>query len=540
MSNRMQQPAATGMIHRLVAPRRLAALLCSYVLVALILFGVLQTGRRILFREVQGEALHLAELVAFNIDPADLRNIRSEDDMQGVEYQRVLSYLQSVKRVYDHLAFVYTLRVDPETQAWAFLVDADPYSEDDNGDGTISPSEEGTVPGTSYDDAPVSLTSGRALHGPTVEDAFYTDYWGTFMSGFAPIVDRETGDVTVLGVDITRETFLTKYHALKVAAGIAFVPLCLLVSFALLSLYGKTDALDVVQALDLRVQEQNAALRDTVEKLHEREEVMQEDLLLAQEVQHRVLPHAFPLKNQLRFSAIYRACELIGGDFYDAVELDEHTVGFFIADVSGHGVSAALLTTALKASLDRFRAIKFESFHIESACAEGASVSCIGSCLRDLNRAMVELLPEDRFVTFSMAVLDLGARCLMIGNAGHTSPILCRGGTASILEVPSNVAIGILDDFEYEVATFDLFPGDKVVFYTDGLMERLNSVGEEYGEERLLSAVKRGADLVPARLVASLAEDAERFSGNIDAQDDEAVVVVEILDGDSPAEDAEA
>ncbi len=532
MSDRMQQPdAGAGSGWRLATPKHLIVLLCSYALIAAILWGICWTGRKVLFREVQEEALHLAELVALNIDPADLRDIHTEGDMQSVECQRVLDYLQAVKRVYGHLAFVYTLRRDPDTQAWSFVVDADPYDEDDNGDGRVSPSEEGTVPGDPYNDPPVSLTSGRALHGPTVEDTFYTDYWGTFMSGFAPIVDQETGDVAVLGVDVTRETFLFKNRTLWVAAWIAFVPLCLLVSWALLSLYGKTEALEVVQALDQRVQEQNAELRNTVEQLHEREEIMQEDLLLAQEVQRYVLPHVFPLKNQLHFAAIYRTCELLGGDFYDAFELDERRAGFFIADVSGHGVSAALLTTALKASLDHFRTVEFEFLRTEPACAMEVFAACVSSFLRELNRAMYDLLPEDHFVTFSMAILDMEDQNLLIGNAGHTSPILCRAGSKSAfaLDVPPNVAIGFMDDFDYETATFDLLPGDKVVFYTDGLTERMNAAGEEYGEERLLAAVGCASDRTPTRLIAGIVEDAERFSGNIAIQDDEAVVAIEVL-----------
>lgn len=532
MSDRVQQlDAGAGSGWRLVTPKRLIVLLCSCVLIAAILSSVLWTGRRILFREVQEEARHLAELVALNIDPADLRGICVEDDMQSVEFQRVLNYLQSVKRVYGHLAFVYSMRRDPGTQTWSFVVDADPYDEDDNGDGTIDPSEEGVVPGDPYDDLPVSLASGRALRGSTVEDAFYTDYWGTFMSGFAPIVDPETGNVVVLGVDVTRETFLFKSRALRVAVGIAFVLLCLLVGWALLSLYGKADALEIVQALDQHIQKQNAQLRDTVRQLHEREETMRQDLLLAQEVQRRILPHEFPLKERLRFAAIYRACELIGGDFYDAFELDDRTAGFFIADVSGHGVSAALLTTALKASLNRCQAVAFETIRSNLACTGMVDTTCLGHCLRELNHVMSELLPEDRFVTLAMAVFDLESGRLLIGNAGHTPPILWRAGSVSVLDVPSNVAIGLIDDFDYETATFDLHPGDKVVFYTDGLTERLNADDEEYGDERLLATVERAAYLVPARLISRILEDAERFSGDIAVHDDEAVVAIEVLDG---------
>ncbi|MEN8255483.1 MAG: PP2C family protein-serine/threonine phosphatase [Verrucomicrobiota bacterium] len=537
MSERLQAPGGgAGGGRRIVSPRRLGVLLCSYALVAAILYGILWTGRRILFREVQEEARNLAELVALNIDSADLRSVHAEDDMQSVEYKRALDYLQSVKRVYGHLAFVYTLRCDPGTQAWSFVVDADPYDEDENGDGTISPNEEGTIPGDPYNDPPASLASGRALHGPTAEDAFYTDYWGTFMSGFAPIVDQETGDVVVLGVDITRATFKLKYRALVVVAGLAFVPLCLLVSWALFSLYGKTEALEVVQALDRRIQKQNAELRDTVGRLHEREETMRQDLLLAQEVQLHVLPHEFPLKDWLGFAASYRTCELIGGDFYDAFELGEHSAGFFIADVSGHGVSAALLTTALKASLDRCRGIALDATRTKPACAGEVDASCVCSCLRELNRVMYELLPVDRFITFAIAVFDLENHRLLIGNAGHPPPIRCRTGEAeaSMVQVPPNVAIGLLDDFDYQTAVFDLRQGDKIVFYTDGLTERLNTVCEEYGEERLQTAVGCEAGLTPAQLIARIVKDAEHFSGNIAPHDDEAIVAIEVLDGSNP------
>jgi len=527
----------------LLTARRTAFLLVVLSVIALVLTAVYSTARDILFLEYRTKTRQIAEMVASKIYAPDLAGIDSPDDVASFAFRKVVSQLREVKEIYDDLAYVYILRRNPVTGDWTFVVDANPFDVDQNGDGVISPSEEGVLPGTEYPEAKNNPMILAALQKPTAEEDFTTDYWGTFISGYAPIVDPYTGEpVAVLGVDVTRATFETKYRAVEITALVSFFVLVGLTTFAFFAYAGKSEALRVTRALEEEVARKNVALEETVNQLLEQENTMNRELLLAREIQEGFLPRKFPLTGRVRFAADYRASAEIGGDLYDAFPVADRSAGFYVADVVGHGVSAALVTAALKATIERSRQNVFQQYYPAVDLQAPIEQAALERFLEELNRSIEEILPRNSFLTILVGIVLPDREEVILGNAGHPVPILWekRNQRVRVVPVPSNLAIGIQARTQFRVVSNTFRPGDKLIAYTDGITEHMNPNGESYGTERLLRCVRENGNLPPGELLRAIEEDTERFGEGQQSHDDEALLVVELLEPPAEMEAGEA
>ncbi len=520
--------------------RRLGALAAILLLIGAVLFAVQQTARTILLEEVRFKTRQLAQLLASQIDASEVQSIRTPADMDLPAFKHILRFLQLVRQSYEDIAFIYILRQDPNSGKWQFVIDAQPYDIDLNEDGTISPEEEGVRPGTVYEKASELPEIALGLRAPTARKDFYTDYYGTFMSGYAPIRATAGGTgIAVLAVDVTESTFQSKYHTINLIALAAFFALGLGSALLLSFYFSRTDALDIIRRLDDKIRQQNASLQEKndaleglISQLRFREEEMGEELQLAQEVQQRFLPHTFPLQKELQFAATYQSCERIGGDLYDVFDFNERVAGIYIADVSGHGVSAALVTAALKASVERYRHRIHQTIHESLKPCEAIDHSLLQRFMQDLDRSIHEILLPGHFVTFLIALFNLEKGRLLLGNAGHQRPILWEkaSGQAREIEVPSNVAIGFAESFEHETICLPLRRGDKLILYTDGLTERRNPEQEEFGEDRLVQTIGKKGPLPPEELLNAISHEAKAFASGVPAHDDYAIVIMEWLE----------
>ncbi len=265
------------------------------------------------------------------------------------------------------------------------------------------------------------------------------------------------------------------------------------------------------------IRERNETLRATVSDLQDRERTMAEELELAQEVQMDFLPKAFPFTGELQFAALYRSTGVVGGDLYDAFRVNDRTAGFYIADASGHGVSAALVTAVLKVSFERFRE------GIPAALeSEG-----LAQLVDELNNALQETIPDCSFVTFLLGILHLDSGELLLANAGHFAPLRYRTGVVDELPVPSNLPLGTVAEWHFQIATSQLQPGDKLVIHTDGITELRDDGGEEYGRENLVTAIQTHGHLPPEALLAKIQLHTSEFAGNQEPIDDQAILVVD-------------
>lgn len=247
-------------------------------------------------------------------------------------------------------------------------------------------------------------------------------------------------------------------------------------------------------------------------QLHEKQLgqlAMQRDLELAHKVQQGFLPGAPPTVEGYDFFDYYKAASHVGGDYFDYISLSDQRLGIVLADVSGKGISAALLTAKLSSEA-RF-------------CL--ASEADLATAVNRLNAAFCAAGWEDRFVTVIIGVLDPRANELTLVNGGHMAPYLRhRDGTVEpIGEESSGVPLGVSEDFEYEQFTIPLAPGDCLTLFTDGFSEAMNAAGELYGLERLQEHLK-APDVGVDKLGGALLEDVKSFVDGHAQSDDMCLV----------------
>ncbi len=160
------------------------------------------TASALILRQMQPSVQRLAMLLARDIQGADLNLVHRKGDMKKKPFQRVHSLLQRYKRENPEVRYLYTLRKLPERSLWEFVVDADPYDRDTNGDGVIQPAERGSPPGMKYDGSEFPwMWRTFSENSPQVDDAFESDPWGLVLSGYAP-VPAPGADFYLVGVDV--------------------------------------------------------------------------------------------------------------------------------------------------------------------------------------------------------------------------------------------------------------------------------------------------------------------------------------------------
>ncbi len=282
---------------------------------------------------------------------------------------------------------------------------------------------------------------------------------------------------------------------------------------------------------EVRLREAEEKRRELLSDLQERERIMNHDLALAQELQQRFLPEDFPFAGRLRCATFYRACTLVGGDLYDIFEVGPNLCGFYIADVAGHGVSAALITAILKANADRALRGIFEGRRGGSVTGREI-LAALPRFVSQLNNATREIVHTGGFITFQFGILDIGTGELYIVNAGHNKPVRFAGATGAVSEVetPSNIPLGLIPDYEFEVVTSRLESGDKLLMYTDGLTERLDDSSEEFGVERLVELVGKHGGESAEMLVKEIRSANDAFAADFTPDDDQAIFAIERLD----------
>ncbi len=243
------------------------------------------------------------------------------------------------------------------------------------------------------------------------------------------------------------------------------------------------------------------------------------DLEMASSVQGLLLPKTFPKTAALDIDAFYRPAQKIGGDLYDAFNLDEDRVAFAIADVSGKGISASLLMAICRTDL-RHYARKYDKSPAEVMSA--------------MNAAINSEIREDMFVTFIYGVIDTRKHELTIARAGHELPLLLHrdeNGKVVVDEIHSEgIAVGMVPceifDTAIEEKTIRFERDDMIIFYTDGVTEASNEEGKEFSSERLCRVVKtlrnRSAKGLNQGVVASI----ERFVGDKMIGDDLTLITV--------------
>jgi serine phosphatase RsbU (regulator of sigma subunit) len=260
---------------------------------------------------------------------------------------------------------------------------------------------------------------------------------------------------------------------------------------------------------------QREALAKTVQK--QRDDLLK-DVELAAQVQRLFLPSGKPAIPGLEIAGMMHPARGVGGDYYDYIPLDGHTIQAIIADVSGKGVPAALLMSATAA------AMRFGASHDRNMLEQ----------VQRLNMGILSASDDERYVTLLTAEIDTHSRMIRYVNCGHNPALLFRASTSTFTRLNSSCPpLGLSPEEICELASADLCPGDVVVFYTDGVTDAENRLGEEFGMERLSAAVRSGSLLSAEDLMSSIYDAAANFCGD-DFNDDVTILVVK-CDFDSPS-----
>ena len=246
------------------------------------------------------------------------------------------------------------------------------------------------------------------------------------------------------------------------------------------------------------------AARRTLQRDREYSEVQQE-LELARRIQLSILPSAFPQTRSFRVAAKYVPMTSVAGDLYDFLLADDHHAGLLIADVSGHGVPAALIASMVKMA----------------ASAQRAQAAHPASLLEGMNSALCGNT-QGQYVTAAYVYLDADQQQLHYSAAGHPAMLLLRDG--SVTEIVQNgMLLAAVDGATYDSATVPLRSGDRLILYTDGLVEARDSQGKLFGEDSLATELKNTSALSPSEAVDAIARKVQQWSKT---QDDDLTLLM--------------
>ncbi len=261
-----------------------------------------------------------------------------------------------------------------------------------------------------------------------------------------------------------------------------------------------------------------ASIGELIEEQRKRQR-LENEISIAREVQGQLFPQAIPQVEGIELAAICRAARTVSGDYYDFIRLGPNRMGIAVADISGKGISAALLMASLQAAL-RSQAL------LDPNCGTAELVT-------RLNRHLFHNTSDDRYATFFYAIVDSSTRTLEYTNAGHCAPIFVSDGKVSFLDVGGTV-VGLFDEVKYESARIAAPPNSLLVVFSDGLTEPENVYGEEFGTQRLADEVLRQRDASPQRIAESLIDSADQWAGTPEQADDMTVVVARLFAAGAP------
>ncbi len=265
-----------------------------------------------------------------------------------------------------------------------------------------------------------------------------------------------------------------------------------------------TDRIQLLEALAGHVATaiENAQL---FQRERQEKERMAKELDEAQKVQLSLFPDRSPELPAFEVTGLCLPCREVGGDWYDYIPLPDGRLAVVIADVSGKGLGAALLMASTRSMLRLFAEQKMRP----------------GNVLGQLNRVLVKDFPKSKFVTMIYAVIDPTTRSIFFANAGHLPPLFADSAGSRFLEIDSGLPLGIQEVTfaEYQII---MSAGSRLLLYSDGVSEAMNSLHEEYGTTRIRDHMKSSS-----ASVRSLLKDVRAFSGDYPALDDKTLVMIE-------------
>ncbi|MFL6465864.1 MAG: PP2C family protein-serine/threonine phosphatase [Bryobacteraceae bacterium] len=270
------------------------------------------------------------------------------------------------------------------------------------------------------------------------------------------------------------------------------------------------DSVGTQTGLGLEITELAKSLAD---EAAQRQRITRE-LEIAREVQERLFPQQIPVRDGVDLAGYCRPALGVGGDYYDMIDFEDGRLGLAIGDVSGKGISAALLMASLRASL--------RGMAMDNPCD-------LAQLMKKLNRLVYESSAVNRYATFFFAIYQLQTRELRYVNAGHNPPIILRCGSngREVLRLEAGgPVVGLLRDLTYTEQSLQVQNGDILIGYTDGISEAMTTGDEEWGEDRMLEAAEAVCHEPATEIIRHIFTAADSFTAGATQHDDMTLLVM--------------
>lgn len=243
-----------------------------------------------------------------------------------------------------------------------------------------------------------------------------------------------------------------------------------------------------------------------------RRQRLENELAIAREVQSLLFPRCLPSVKGMQIEAVCRAARIVSGDYYDFLVLPSSQLVMVLSDISGKGISAALLMASLQAALRSLVQL------------DGGAFENTAELVARLNRHLYLNTSDERYATLFYSVFDERSRTLHYTNAGHLPPLYVTSGGVRKLEAGGTV-IGLFDTCVFEQSSLTVEPGSLFVAYSDGLIEPENVYGEQFGIQRLTNLIQSNQSASPSLLASTLMSAVDEWTGLPEQADDMTLMV---------------
>ena len=286
----------------------------------------------------------------------------------------------------------------------------------------------------------------------------------------------------------------------------------------------RIELMDRIKEQNIQLERQANELRKALNKVEKQKQIIEEqhkklitDLQKAAEFQKSLLPETLPQFEEVQFNAWYLPSSQLGGDFYDIFDLDDRYAALVMADASGHGVAAAMLSAMFKMTL-----LKYSAEILNPAVV-----------LEKMNKDFCSVLQTGEFFSAFLAIFDRQENILRYANAGHPRPLLYDYQTGEVKELDTDgFLLGIIDlGIGFSQQKIKLNGQNRLFIYTDGLNEAVNEKEEQFGAERLKQLLIENAANDANLLIENVRKNLYNYTGSNDFADDVTILVMDKLKG---------
>lgn len=248
-------------------------------------------------------------------------------------------------------------------------------------------------------------------------------------------------------------------------------------------------------------------------RLYEEEQAllrMQEEYRLASEIQNKLLPMTSPDIEGYDILGVAHPAQIVGGDYFDLITIDDHRLVVCLGDISGKGLPAAMLMANLQATIR----------------AQVLLNPLPTDCLESSNRLLYQNTDSFKFATLFYGILDTKKNELCYSNAGHNLPILFSPDKEPVTLATSGLALSFVEKTEYEEGRIIFNPGDLLLIYSDGITESMNAHSEEFGEDQLIRIVQSSASNSSGELSKEIVSAVLKHAGEQPQSDDMTMIII--------------